>query len=83
MWEEAEKYLFGKKIWLDTAYCSIMTDEKIKRIIDVHGADRVVFGSDFPWQRASVISKKLEEAIESTQDRKKIFYLNAEKLLEI
>jgi predicted TIM-barrel fold metal-dependent hydrolase len=83
MWEEAERHVLGKKIWIDTAYCTVMPDEKIRRIINIHGADRVLFGSDFPWQRASDIRKKLETSIENIRDREKIFHENAEKLLGI
>lgn len=49
-WEDVEKYLLGGPLYFDTAYCSMGMDfEYLARLIRLHGADKVLFGSDSPW----------------------------------
>lgn len=49
MWDEAKKYIIGKNIYLDTSsvfrYISL---EKASELIKLHGADKILFGSDYP-----------------------------------
>ena len=50
-WDEVEQCMVGRSVTLDASYVfGICPDERIARIIRAHGADRVVWGSDFPWQ---------------------------------
>ena len=81
MWDEARKYLIGKNIYLDTAYCTIMPDEEVRNIIKLHGADKVLFGSDFPWIRQADIKALIERCVPDEDKREMIFHKNAEKLL--
>ena len=47
---ETLEHLAGKNVYLDTAYCyGMLTPRKAKELIDVHGADKILFGSDAPW----------------------------------
>ena len=50
-WDEVEELLVGQDVLLDASYvfdeCS---DEQIERLIRRHGTQRVVWGSDYPWQ---------------------------------
>ena len=51
MWEQAERCLAGRNLYFDTAFCSgLAEDEQILRIIEKHGWQRVLLGSDCPWQ---------------------------------
>lgn len=51
MWDDVEKYLVGTDINFDTSYISNDIDFKqYKHIIETHGADKIIFGSDCPWQ---------------------------------
>jgi uncharacterized protein len=81
MWDEVYKQLVGKDVYFDTAYCDEMEPGVFKGLIKEHGPDKILFGTDFPWERAAVIIKKIDENVESADDREKIFHLNAEKLL--
>lgn len=83
MWDEARQYLLGKNIYLDTAYCTIMPDTEIKNVIKYHGADKILFGSDFPWIKQADIKAMIERCVPDEDKRKLIFYKNAEKLLGI
>lgn len=47
---ETRKYLAGKNVYLDTAYCyGTITPRYAKEVIDIHGADKILFASDAPW----------------------------------
>ena len=83
-WDQAWKYLIGQDIWLDiSSTIKFLSPDEVRRMVEAHGADRVLFASDYPGttpQRAveDVLSLGLSEA-----DNEKIFYRNAEKLLGI
>ncbi len=80
MWDGVLKCLVGKDIYLDTAYSIEMADSLIREIIAGHGEDKILFGSDFPWMRASDITKKYDTIL-SGETKDKIYYKNAVKLL--
>ncbi len=51
-WDDVEHYLVGSKIYMDTAFIKDhIAPEQAKRIIENHGAERILFGSDSPWER--------------------------------
>jgi predicted TIM-barrel fold metal-dependent hydrolase len=48
--DEAEEFLVGQPVYFDVAYILPLADrEQAKRMIQNHGADRVLLGSDSPW----------------------------------
>jgi predicted TIM-barrel fold metal-dependent hydrolase len=50
MWYDVEKFLVGKPVFLDTSYSySRMPPAHARRIMENHGADKLLFGSDAPW----------------------------------
>ncbi|MBS7299179.1 MAG: amidohydrolase family protein [Eubacteriales bacterium] len=50
MWEDAEKYIIGTPIMIDTCFSfHLLNSEDAKRMIKSHGADKVLFGTDWPW----------------------------------
>lgn len=49
--DEAEEDLLGENVFLETSWPPTMAElapERVRSIIDRHGADRIVFGSDWP-----------------------------------
>lgn len=82
-WDEVEKHLVGTPVNFDTAFISkFISPEQCKRIIRSHGADKILFGSDSPWQEpkkeyAFLLSLGLDK-----EEEDKIFYKNALKILE-
>jgi hypothetical protein len=82
MWNDVEKYLVGKNIWLDCSYClGKMVDEQFVRIVRNHGAERILFATDSPWggQKETVeYIKKLELTKDELES---IFHKAAEELL--
>ncbi len=83
MWDEAEKFLLGKNIFFDTAYSEIMPAELMKDFILRHGAERVLYGTDYPWQDAGIIGGMVLGAANELGDAEKIMFRNAEQLLGI
>ncbi|MBN2755437.1 MAG: amidohydrolase family protein [Candidatus Goldbacteria bacterium] len=83
MWEDAMKYLCGKNVLFDTAYCTVIKDALLTEIVKAHGADKVMFGSDFPWVRARDIKAKLISCIKDDRERELVFWGNAAALLGI
>jgi len=51
LWDDVEEHLVGENAYFDASYVfDICSDEQIERIIRNHGPQRVLWGSDFPWQ---------------------------------
>ena len=85
MWDDVQKYLVGKPILLDTAYLGLFdgepTREAYRAIIRAHGAQKILFGSDYPWKSAREVSALLLSLGLSGEELDKIFFLNAARLL--
>jgi predicted TIM-barrel fold metal-dependent hydrolase len=82
MWEDVLKHLAGTSAYLDTAFVSTMAPADLASIVRAHGADKVLFGSDFPWTRANAIRMLIDRAIEDVSEREKIFHANADRLFD-
>jgi len=83
MWEEVLDILSGKDVYFDTAYSAEIEAEIMKKIIKKHGADKMLFGSDFPWMRAKKVIDMIEALGLDNETKEKLYYKNAEKLLKI
>ena len=82
--DEAEKYLIGKKIYLDTSstLCKL-SPQRAGELILAHGTEKVLFGTDYP---ARLHAQELESFMKiplSNEDRAKILSENAMKLFNI
>lgn len=80
-WDGAWKHLVGRNLWFDTssALWRLPVDEA-RRLAHAHGADKLLFGSDYPAVHheqaiADVLALEFSEA-----ENELIFYRNAEKL---
>ena len=50
-WELVELHILGKPIWLETSFSlDELGPQRSADMIRRHGADRVVFGTDWPWK---------------------------------
>ncbi len=81
-WNEAEELLVGKDLYMD---CS-STDRKLapeaaKRIIRNHGADRILFGTDYPIERHKEGIEKFLSLGLTDEENEKILYNNAYNLI--
>ena len=82
MWDESEAVLIGKKLFLDLSHTLFwMPEEQIVRMVRNHGADKILFGSDAPWQTpARVLEAFLKLPFTETEQRR-ILWENAARLL--
>ncbi|MCI8332084.1 MAG: amidohydrolase family protein [Clostridiales bacterium] len=82
MWDEVEKHIVGTPILLDTAVIGpVIAAEQYKRIIQAHGADKVLFATDSPWEEQSEALQTLRSLGLSEKEWQLITYQNAARLL--
>lgn len=78
--DEVIEKLVGKPVYFDTSYVLDRYTDKCKEIIEKHGADKILFATDYPWSDG----RKFIEIIKSynlpKEDEDKIFFKNAMKL---
>ncbi len=83
-WDDVEKYLVGTNIYLDTSMgLEYYPHEQFLRIVNSHGVDKILFGSDSPWSRADSEIEKLNALPLTPEQKDLILYKNALRLLEI
>lgn len=76
--------LCGQEIWFDLSFgYGAMPKFFNQAIIDKHGPDRLLFGSDMPWHRPSWELRLIDTLDISPNDREKILWKNAAKLLKL
>lgn len=80
-WEDSWKYLVGKKVYFDTSSTLHLLDpEEVKRIIKAHGADRILWASDYPAATQKQAIADVMQLDLTPEEQEKIFHCNAEKL---
>lgn len=81
---EVIKHLCGLPVIFDTSYgYGAMPKDIAERIIEKHGVDKIVFGSDMPWHLPSWEKRMLETLSLSSDDLDKIYYKNAKRILKL
>lgn len=81
-WDNVEKHLVGKNIYFDTAYCYGLFPPKLaKELIELHGADKVLMGSDVPWNSPRQDIDLIKCFGLSEENEKAVLGENARKLL--
>ena len=83
-WDDVEKYLVGTSVYIDTSMgFEYYPHDQFLRIVNAHGSERVLFGSDAPWSRAGDEISALKSQPLTDEQKENILYRNAEKLLKI
>ena len=85
IWEEATKKLCGyKNLYVDcSSSLYAITPEKAKELIEIYGAKRVLFGTDYPmWEPSEELERFMKIDLTDEQ-REDILYKNATKLFNI
>lgn len=76
--------LCGEEIYFDTSFgYSMLPRYYALKIIEKHGTDKILFGTDTPWHTPDMEKRLLNSLELSAEDMEKITHLNAEKLLDI
>ena len=83
-WDEVEQYLVGKHVYLDTAFChDYMEKEQFERIVKQHGADKILFATDSPWEDPKDTMELVESASLTEAEKNMIYAANACRLLGV
>ena len=86
-WDSAVSVLGGQKYGNLGTDCSsslyAISPERAKLIIDSYGADRVLFGTDYPMWIAAEELKRFSEIPLTCREREMILHKNAENLLKL
>ncbi len=78
------RHLAGLPLYLDTAMSYAMLPRYYaEKIIEKHGTDRILFGTDCPWHTAPMEQRLLEHLDLSDEDKTNIYSKNAQKLLHL
>ena len=76
-----------KNLWIDTAHYLLYAYPTIlQKMVNIAGADHIVFGTDAPLQgpmQMRFMAELVESLDNSRADKDKIFYKNAEKILGV
>lgn len=82
MWDESEATLVGSQVYLDLSHTFFwMPDEQMLRMIRNHGAERILFGTDAPWQDPGEVLEAFLKLPLSDAERERICYANARELM--
>ena len=84
MFSEVLDTLCGADVYLDTAYVlRFVSKDTFKKILDAHGADKILFASDSPWSDMRADVEIINSFGLDKTTIKKIFCENARRLLGI
>jgi predicted TIM-barrel fold metal-dependent hydrolase len=84
--DEAESEVIGLPVWIDTAWppgIGSLPAQRVRAVIERHGADRVLFGSDWPMADPAVELAALEALELPEGDLAAILGGNAVRLLRL
>ena len=82
LYDDVYSELCGRDVYFDTAYSLHSIDEyRFKKIVEKHGDDRILFGSDSPWQNIGVEVDIIRGYRLGAESEEKIFSGNARKIL--
>ena len=84
MWDESIKHLVGKNLYFDTSSTLLeLTCEKFMYIVRNHGADKILFGTDYPLSDYKIECERFKSLDLTEEEKENIFYKNAYRLLKL
>lgn len=82
--EKVVELLCGRDLFFDTSFgCGTIPRPLVLRIVEKHGTDKILFGTDMPWHSANMEKNLLDTLELSDSEKNKICCENAKKLLGI
>ncbi len=83
-WDKVLEVLAGSRVYLDTSMGQkYYPKDLFLKIVEKHGSEKILFGSDSPWSRADEEIESIKKSGLKPQELENIFYKNAERLLKI
>lgn len=84
MWDQVEEYLVGQNLYMDICFSRKAIEvEQLVRIIQNHGADRMLLGSDSPWDGQAETIEFVRSLPITEEEKRNILGDNAKRLLGI
>ena len=84
MWDETERELCGADVYLDLSHALLwMPDDQLLRIVRRHGVERILFGSDAPWQDPRDVLAAFLKLPFTDEERAMILAQNARRLFRM
>lgn len=84
LWDEVESDLVGSSLYFDTSYTAeSLADDQFRRIVAKHGADRILFASDSPWEDQALSLRRVRRIGFAPDVEAAILGGNAQRLLGI
>lgn len=81
--DRVEKCLVGTNIMFDTAFIKdYVSEDRITRIINSHGSEKIVFGSDSPWENPKDTAKFITSLNINSDAISNILYKNAARIIK-
>ncbi len=81
VWDEAKKYLIGTPVYTETSEALLGMDPKgLYELINLHGIDRVMFGSDYPLWNTKFAFDGVEHCGLSEDEKDLLYAENAKKV---
>ncbi len=81
-WDDAEKYVLGKNVYVDTSSSiRFLPPERVLDMIHVHGADKVLFGTDYPLSLHKPELEIFDKIGLTEEESEQILWKNAYRLL--
>ena len=79
--DEVLEKLCGKPVWMDTAAVLHIRPAKCRAIIEKHGPEKILFGSDSPWESQRDFADRLIGFGFSDADTQRMLWQNAQTIL--
>ena len=81
-WDEAEKHLWGKPVYMDFSYSLHMIDKaRAREALLAHPPEYVLFGTDSPWEDQAHAVETARSLGLGPEREELVFYENAARLL--
>lgn len=84
VWDEAKEYLIGEQVYTDTSEALLGMDGKsLYDLINAHGVEKVMFGSDYPLWNTGFAYNQMEEIGMTETEKDLIYSQTAKKIFDI
>lgn len=81
---ESLELLCDLDCYLDLSICyKTLPANQIREVVHAHSADKILYGTDFPWGNIADTDAMVESLGLTTEEKEKIYYKNAEELLDL
>ena len=88
LWDEVEEKIVGLPVYLDTAvvlnrkFPVKLSNDQFLRMVEKHGAEKILFGTDSPWYDQQQALEDLDNTGIGEKEKKLILGDNANRLFK-